>query len=55
MTSSAVKYAGKAPTAMKTGTNTESTLPPRRQAANMPIVVPKMNARMKAIPTSTIE
>ena len=50
-----MKYAGKAPSAMKSGTKIVSNPPPRRQAANMPIVVPRMNARQNAMPTSAID
>ena len=32
-----------------------STMPPRRHAAIMPTVMPRMNARMKATPTRKIE
>ena len=52
---SAVKYAGKAPSAMKSGTKNVSKPPPRRHAATMPTAVPSMNARTKAMPTSAIE
>ena len=50
-----MKNAGKAPSDMKTGTRTESTAPPRRHAAIMPIAVPIRNAKRKATPTRTIE
>ena len=32
-----------------------STMPPRRQAAIIPMVMPRMNARTKATPTRKIE
>ena len=50
-----MKYAGNAPSAMKTGTKTVSKPPPRRHAAIIPIVVPRTNERKNAIPTRTIE
>ena len=50
-----MKNAGKALSAMKVGTNTPSTRPPRRQAANMPIAVPSTNERANATPTRKIE
>ena len=40
---------------MKIGMKIESKPPPRRQAATVPIAVPRMNARTNARPTSTIE
>ncbi len=54
-TISPVKYAGNAPSAMKTGTKTVSKPPPRRHAATMPIAVPSTNAIANATPTRMIE
>ena len=50
-----MKNAGNALSAMKVGTKTLSTNPPRRQAANIPIAVPITNERKKATPTRKIE
>ena len=50
-----VKYAGNAPSAMKTGTKNVSMPPPRFHAAIVPSAVPSRKAIMNAIPTSTIE
>ena len=52
---SAVKNAGNALIESSVGTTTLSTAPPRRQAAIIPTVMPKMKARRKANPTRKIE
>ena len=40
---------------MNAGTNTLSTTPPRRQAATIPMAVPRTNESKNATPTRKIE
>ena len=52
---SEVKNAGNAPSDISVGTTMLSTSPPRRQAAIIPIVIPRANASTNATPTRKIE
>jgi hypothetical protein len=50
-----VKNAGRAPRARNAGATTLSTTRPRRQAATIPITVPRTNESRNAKPTRKIE